>query len=119
MVHEKKALWVAFKPKKPENVAEMRKKFLGSYPFFKEMRGLFSKVWWCNPEKGEWGAMYIFDSEAELNEYLQSDFWMNKVPEKYGYKPEVVAILDLGPILYKRIVNKGENSWLSEKKEAN
>jgi hypothetical protein len=115
---EKKALWVVFRPEKPEDIAFMREKFLGSYPNFKEMGGLFSKVWWSDPEKGEWGAMYVFNSEAELQEYIQSDHWLKKVPERHGYKPEVVAILDLGPILYKEAVTNGENSWLSESEES-
>jgi hypothetical protein len=55
MATEKKALWVVFRPEKLESTTEMRKKFLGSYPHFKEMPGLFSKCWWCNPQKGEWG----------------------------------------------------------------
>ncbi|HII07477.1 MAG TPA: YdhR family protein [Methanotrichaceae archaeon] len=114
MVSEKKALWVVFRPEKPESVAAMREKFLVSYPAFREMPGLFSKVWWCDSETGEWGAMYIFNSDEELQEYVQSDTWRNKVPEKYGYKPEIVAILDLGCILYKNAVIEGENSWLTE-----
>jgi len=117
MASEKKALWVVFRPEKPENIAVMRKRFQESYPVFKDMPGLFSKVWWCNPENGEWGAMYIFNSEAELQEYLQSDHWLKKVPEKHGYKPEIVAILDLGSILYKQVVTDGKNSWLTELKE--
>lgn len=116
MTSEKKALWVVFRPESPENIPAMREKFLVSYPVFREMPGLFSKVWWCDQEKGEWGAMYIFNSDAELQEYIHSDMWVRKVPEKYGYRPEIVAILDLGPILYKDAVTEGENSWLTESK---
>jgi hypothetical protein len=113
MASEKKALWVVFRPEKAESVASMREKFLASYQNFKEMQSLFSKVWWCNPEEGVWGAMYIFNSDEELQEYLNSDLWLKKVPEKWGYKPEIIQILDLGPILYKQSVTKGENSWLT------
>ena len=114
MVSSKKALWVVFRPKDPENVDTMREKFLVSYHAFRDMPGLFSKVWWCDSEKGEWGAMYIFDSEDDLQEYIHSDRWMNKIPEKYGYRPEVVAVLDIGAILYKETVTQGHGSWLSE-----
>ncbi|HOO54623.1 MAG TPA: YdhR family protein [Methanothrix sp.] len=117
MVSEKKALWVLFRPENPESVAAMREKFLVSYHAFRDMTGLFSKVWWCNSERGEWGAMYIFDSDEDLQEYLRSDRWLNKVPKKYGYKPEIVAVLDLGPILYKNAVIEGEGSWLSEPRD--
>ncbi len=117
MVSEKKALWVLFRPENPESVAAMREKFLVSYHAFRDMPGLFSKVWWCNSERGEWGAMYIFDTDEDLQEYLRSDRWLNKVPKKYGYKPEIVAVLDLGPILYKNAVIEGEGSWLSEPRD--
>ena len=114
MVSERKALWVVFRPENPESVVAMREKFLISYQAFRDMPGLFSKVWWCDSEKGEWGAMYIFNSDEDLQEDLHSDRWLNKVPKKYGYKPEIVAILDLGPILYKNAVVEGEGSWLAE-----
>jgi len=78
------------------------------------MPGLFSKVWWSDPQRGEWGALYIFRTEEDLQEYLRSDRWQKKIPEKYGYKPEVVAVLDVGAILYKEAVMVGEGSWLSE-----
>jgi hypothetical protein len=117
MVSEKKALWVVFRPESPESVDVMREKFLVSYNAFRDMPGLFSKVWWSDSEKGEWGAMYIFNSEEDLSEYLHSDRWLNKVPQKYGYRPEIVAILDMGPILYKEAVVEGEGSWLSESKD--
>jgi hypothetical protein len=117
LASEKKGLWVVFRPEKPENIVEMRKKFLGSYHVFRDMPGLFSKTWWCNQQKGEWGALYIFDSEADLQVYLQSELWVKKVPEKYGYKPEIIAILDLGPILYKRPITNGEISWLAGSNE--
>ncbi|MDF0590191.1 YdhR family protein [Candidatus Methanocrinis natronophilus] len=114
MVIEKRALWVIFRPEDPESTDAMREKFLASYEAFRDMTGLFSKVWWSDPDKGEWGAMYIFNSEEDLRSYLQSERWLKKIPEKYGYKPEVAAVLDLGPILYKQAMTEGEGSWLSE-----
>lgn len=53
------------------------------------------------------GALYIFRTEEDLQEYLRSDRWQKKIPEKYGYKPEVVAVLDVGAILYKEAVMVG------------
>ena len=113
MATEKKALWVVFRPETLESTAEMRKKFLGSYPHFKEMDGLFSKCWWCNQEKGEWGALYIFNSDADLQAYITSERWLKVVPEKYGCKPEIQAILDPGPILCNAAVTEGEDSWMT------
>ena len=112
MPNEKKVLWVVFRPDEKVDVEEMRKKFMGSYPHFRDMDSLYSKTWWVNPEKNEWGAMYIFNSKKELDEYVASDRWRNKVPEKYGCKPEIVAVLDIGAILFKEKVVEGEGSWL-------
>ena len=112
MPKEKKALWVVFRPNEKLDVEQMRKKFMGSYPHFRDMESLYSKTWWVNPEKNEWGAMYIFNSQKELDEYVASDRWRNKVPEKYGCKPEIVAVLDIGAILFKEKVVEGEDSWL-------
>lgn len=114
MATEKKALWVVFRPGKLEDLAEMRKKFTSGYSIFKEMPGLISKCWWCNKEKGEWGAFYIFNSGEDLQAYLKSDLWTSKVPAKYGCKPQIVAILEPGPILSKTAVINGENCWISE-----
>jgi len=113
MNKEKKALWVVFRPNENMDVNEMREKFIGSYPHFRDMTSLYSKTWWVNEEKNEWGAMYIFNSQKELDDYINSDRWKNKVPEKYGCKPEIVAILDIGAILFKEPVLKGEDSWIT------
>jgi hypothetical protein len=113
MTTEKRALWVVFKPDKLEDTAVMREKFMGSYPIFKDMSSLVSKCWWCNQEKGEWGALYIFNSEKELQDYITSDLWLNKVPAKYGCTPEM-TILEPGPILSKKTITEGQGSWESD-----
>ncbi len=112
---EKKALWVVFRPKNRVELKKMREMYLGSYPHFKEMSSLYAKTWWVNQEKNEWGAMYIFNSQKELEDYIASDRWLNKVPEKYGCKPEIQAVLDIGAILFKEQVISGEDSWLTPK----
>ena len=113
MAKEKKAMWVVFKMDKTLSKAEWRERFSGSYELFRDMPGVFSKCWWCNQEKNVWGAYYIFNSEQELQEYITSDLWVNKVPEKYGAVPEV-TIVDPGPILCKEVVTAVENSWMTE-----
>jgi hypothetical protein len=112
---EKKALWVVFRPKDSVELKKMREMYLGSYSHFKEMPSLYAKTWWVNQEKNEWGAMYIFNSQKELDDYVASDRWQNKVPEKYGCKPEIQAVLDIGAILFKETVLAGEDSWLTLK----
>lgn len=114
MATEKKALWVVFRPETPEGKAAMREKFKTSYPIFKDMPELYFKSWWVNEEKGEWGALYIFNSEKDLEEYIASDRWLKKVPEKYGCKPAVQEILDSGPILCKGVALDSDTSYLSD-----
>lgn len=109
---EKKALWVVFRPKDPVELEKMRTMYLGSYPHFKDMPSLYAKTWWVNEEKNEWGAMYIFNSQKEIDDYLASDRWKNKIPEKYCCTPEA-TILDIGAILFKEQVIKGDKSWLT------
>jgi hypothetical protein len=113
MATERKAMWVVFKMDKQMSSAEWRERFSGAYQVIFDLPGLFFKSWWTNQEKGEWGALYIFDSEKDLREYISSDLWVNKIPEKYGCKPEV-TLLDPGPIIAKETLTKAENSWLSD-----
>ncbi|MBC8440069.1 MAG: YdhR family protein [Deltaproteobacteria bacterium] len=110
---EKKALWVVFRPKDPVSLKKMRDLYMGSYPHFKEMTSLYAKTWWVNEEKNEWGAMYIFNSQTQLDAYIQSDRWQRIIPEKYGCTPET-TVLDIGAILFKEKVTSGEDSWLTK-----
>lgn len=114
MAKERKALMTVFRPKSLEATDKLRRKWSsGSYQIFLDMPGLLSKCWWCNQEKGEWGAFYIFDSEEALQAYIASNLWKRNIPEKYGCIPEA-TIVDPGPILCKEIITQAENSWLSE-----
>ena len=71
------------------------------------------KSWWTNKEKGEWGAFYLFNSEKDLQEYINSDLWLKTVPAKYGAKP-VQTILDPGPILCKKTITDAMTSWITD-----
>jgi hypothetical protein len=113
MATEKKAMFVVFKMNKKLSTDEWRKIFIGGYQTIFDLPGLFFKSWWVNQEKNEWGALYIFDSEKDLRAYITSDLWVNKIPAKYGCKPEV-TILEPGPIIAKRTITKPELSWMSE-----
>ena len=113
MANEKRALWCIFKPDRPKTTDEMRSMFLGSYPRFLEMDTLEFKCWWCDPENGEWGALYIFKSEKALNDYVSSDVWQKFVPEKYGCVP-TWKVLEPGPILAKVAIKEAEGSWMSD-----
>lgn len=112
MAIEKKALWVVFKLKEGQTKEEMRKEHLKVYDMFLNMPGLFSKLFWFNQDKDEWGSLYVFNSEKDLQNYITSDLWLHQIPATFG-KPEM-TIVEPGPILYKSAVTKGENSWLEE-----
>ena len=110
MATEKKAMWVIFKMDEMLSTAEFQERFEAAYSIFRDMPGLFSKTWWINQERKEWGALYVFDSEKELQEYANSDLWVNKVPAKWGVKPEV-TVLDVGAVLTRAAVTEAEKSW--------
>ena len=105
MEERKKGLWVIFKMDQNLSDAEWKERFSGGYDIFKDMPAIFSKCWWTNQEKGEWGAFYIFNSEKELQEYIASDLWTKKIPEKYGTTPEI-TIVEPGPILCKGVITE-------------
>jgi hypothetical protein len=112
MTSEKSVLFCRFKPESLKATDEMRQWFSGSYPRFFEMETVEFKCWWCDQERKEWGAFYIFESREALDEYVASDTWQKLVPEKYGCKPSW-TILEPGPILAKKIITAAENSWIT------
>lgn len=113
MPAEKKALMCVFRPERLKSTDEMREWFTGSYPRFMEMDSVEFKCWWVDQEKGEWGALYIFTSEADLNAYVASDIWLKVVPEKYGCTP-TWRIVEPGPVISKKLLGDASDSWMSE-----
>ena len=112
MASEKKAAWVVFKMDQKMSTDEWRERFSPAYDIIYNLPGLYSKCYWVNQEREEWGALYVFDSEEDLDSYLTSDLWVNKIPAKFGCKPEV-TILDPGPIIAKEQVSAAKDSWLT------
>lgn len=53
------------------------------------MASLFSKTGWVDEARNEWGALYVFNSQQDVDAYLSSERLLKKVPEKYGCRPEV------------------------------
>lgn len=113
MATEKKGLLVKFALRENMSKDELREKFSATYQMFKEMPGLFSKCFWQDQEKCLFGAFYIFNSEKDLQDYINSDWYTKKVPERWGCKPEIM-IVDPGPILYKSAVTESADSWLTK-----
>ena len=113
MSGEKKAMWVVFKMETLPDKEEMRSRFSKGYHIFRDHPGIESKCWYVNEAKDEWGAFYLFKSEKDLDEYLNSKLWVEDIPKRWGLKPEV-TILDPGPVLSKKIITEPEDSWLAE-----
>lgn len=114
MSKNKSCMLVRFKMDKQMNTDEWRERFSGSYEIMSSLKGIFFKNWWINQEEKEWGAYYIFNSREELEEYINSDLWKKKVPEKYGCVPEV-TIFEPGPIISKEAVDDPQ-SWYDRRK---
>ena len=111
MATEKRALMAVFKPDKSKTTEEMRALFKASYSKFADMDAVESKCWWCDPENGEWGALYVFESEEAVKAYVSSETWQKIIPEKYGCTP-AWRIVEVGLLLSKRVITEAEDSWL-------
>ena len=105
MAIEKRALFCTFKPDKLLDTEAMRAQFETSFPIFADMESVEFKTWWVDQEAGEWGALYIFRSAAELEEYVASERWLKIVPQKYGCKP-TWRVLEPALILSKKIITE-------------
>ncbi|MCF8032514.1 MAG: hypothetical protein K9K66_08385 [Desulfarculaceae bacterium] len=112
MATEKRALWVEFAPDTLPSTDQMRALFLGSYPVFRDMDPVEYKCWWVEQEAGRWGALYVFRSAGELDQYLSSERWTKVIPEKYGCVP-TWRVMEVGAIVSKAMISRGEESWLS------
>ena len=109
---EKKAMFVQVKMDKQMSTEAWRERFCEVYDVFKAMPGVFSKCFWVNQEQGIWGSFYVFNSEEDLKNLLNSPVWAN-IPKAPGTEPQIM-IVDPGPILYKEAVTTAKDSWLTK-----
>ncbi|MBS4730352.1 YdhR family protein [Mycobacterium sp. SM1] len=49
--------------------------------------GLVYKAYLLNPEAKKFGAVYLFENEQTLNEFVTSDRWKNQIPAIWGVAP--------------------------------
>ena len=113
MATEKIGFYCVFKPEKLPSTKEMRKLFQTSYPVFLNMSPIEFKCWWCDQDRKEWGAFYVFKSEEALRKYVESDQWTKVVPKKYGCVPKWYA-LEVGAIISKKLITTFEGSCVDE-----
>ena len=61
---------------------ELEKRYKARLPEFRAMPGLLQKYYVHDPSSDEWGGIYVWDSQASLDEYLASDL-RKSIPETY------------------------------------
>lgn len=113
LAEEKRALWVVFEPEEMPSTEQLREQFSTSYPAFADLEAVEFKCWWVDQGHGQWGAFYLFRSQAELEEYLASERWTKVIPEKYGCLP-TWRVLEAGLVLSKQVITRASGSWLSD-----
>lgn len=87
---------VKFRSSLPE--AELRARYPKRMPAFRELPGLLQKYYMKEPKTGEWSGIYLWDSMASVQSYLQSDL-KKSIPEAYGVvgepRVEVFSVEDV------------------------
>jgi len=73
-------LVVRFKSSLP--LDELERRYKERLPQFQELPGLLQKYYIRDEAKDEWGGIYLWDSEASLQEYLASDL-RESIPAVY------------------------------------
>ena len=117
MATDKKAMFCVFKMDKASfdtkgwNLAKWRETMSGDFKLMWDRPKIFFKAWWVNMEKREWGALYIWDSEKDMKDYIASDFWQKTVQDAWGKVD--VTILDIGCILARKTSTSGKDSWMT------
>lgn len=55
---------------------------------YEGMPGLLQKIYWVAPERGEGGAVYVWESRAAA-ERVQTTEWLDKAEQAFGVRPEI------------------------------
>ena len=78
--HPRVLLIVRFKSSLPPD--ELERRYKARLPEFRALPGLLQKYYVHDPSSDEWGGVYLWDSQASLDEYLASDL-RKSIPEIY------------------------------------
>lgn len=78
--HPQVMVIVRFKSSLPAE--EVQRRYEERMPEFRALPGLLQKYYIHNPSSGEWGGVYLWDSQASLDAYLASDL-RKSIPETY------------------------------------
>ena len=61
---------------------ELERRYKERLPEFRNLPGLLQKYYIHDPASDEWGGIYLWDSQASLNDYLASDL-RKSIPDVY------------------------------------
>jgi len=75
---------------------EAERRYKERLPEFQALPGLIQKYYLYDPSTDEWGGLYIWDSQASLDDYLKSDL-RKSIPEVY----EIVGAprIEVSPVI--------------------
>jgi hypothetical protein len=61
---------------------EVERRYKERLPEFLKLPGLLQKYYLHDPSSDEWGGLYLWDSQASLDEYMTSDL-RKSIPDTY------------------------------------
>jgi hypothetical protein len=77
---------------------ELEKRYKDRLPAFREQPGLLQKYYLRGPDSGDWGGLYLWDSQASLDAFLETDL-RKSIPDVYEFSEppriEVVRVIDV------------------------
>lgn len=77
---------------------ELERRYKQRMPEFQQLPGLLQKYYIHDQASGEWGGVYLWDSQASLDNYLASDL-RKSIPETYEIvgtpRVEASAVIDV------------------------
>ena len=78
---------------------ELQRRTKERMPEFQALPGLIQKYYSCDEKTGEWAGIYLWDNEASLQAYLQSDL-RKTIPSAYELtEPPQIERFDIVDIL--------------------
>ena len=63
---------------------ELERRYKERFPKFRALPGLLQKYYLRDASTGEWGGLYLWDSQASLDEFLASDL-RKSIAETYEF----------------------------------
>ncbi|MCK4774581.1 MAG: YdhR family protein [Candidatus Krumholzibacteria bacterium] len=63
---------------------ELERRYKERLPDYRAIPGLLQKYYIHDPSSDEWGGVYLWDSQASLNKFMESDL-RKSIPETYQF----------------------------------